>query len=222
MLQLLIITLLNTLELEVLLSKNILTIAKRLNHLIVVFVKLSSQFRMVFTIVHKKFLLGNLTQRRQYSFLEENVRFLLLVCKLTILWNRFYKLRQRVLLQEVISCVYYKPLTIQRLIIVPTSHYKVVTIHNLLLFLVRLIISLLNLFIINYCLLDAYCLVQKIFGLLKLVLLQVNATKIIHAAALFLPILELFKNLGHLVIIEQSLIVIAFMQRISCHIYRLG
>ena len=65
-------------------------------------------------------------------------------------------------------------------------------------------------------------LVQELLGLLKLMLLQVNASQIVHATALLLSVLELFENLSHLMVVQQGLVVVAFVEGVPRHIDGLG
>ena len=65
-------------------------------------------------------------------------------------------------------------------------------------------------------------LIKKLLGLLKLMLLQVDTAQVVHAASLLLPVLQLFENLVDLVVVEQGLVVVAFMTGVPRHVDGLG
>jgi hypothetical protein len=65
-------------------------------------------------------------------------------------------------------------------------------------------------------------LVQEFDTVFILIFFQVNASKIIHATSQFIPVVQLIKDLGYLMIIKQSLVVIALVKRVSSNFDSFG
>jgi len=53
-------------------------------------------------------------------------------------------------------------------------------------------------------------------------LLEINASQIIHATAFLLPIFELLKDLGDLMIVQKSLVVVTLVEGVSSNVDGLG
>ena len=95
----------------------------------------------------------------------------------------------------ILNLVNNKSLSGQRTIVVSACQHK--QVHLLLVVVVGLLLVL----FINEIELNMYSLVNEIVGVLKHVLLQVNAAEIVHAAAQFLPILKLVEDLRYFMVV---------------------
>ena len=63
--------------------------------------------------------------------------------------------------------------------------------------------------------------IKEINGVIKLVLLQVNASKIVHATPQLLLVIQIIKDLSHFMVVQECLVVIALVERVSRHFYGL-
>jgi len=115
-----------------------------------------------------------------------------------------------------------EPLTSQCFIVQSACLDEQVTAHDIFRVLYVLLSLCHLLLVFDYFLLDPDGLVQEILGLVKLMLLEINASQVIHATAFFLPIFELLKDLCDLMIVQKSLVVVTLMQGISSNVDGLG
>jgi hypothetical protein len=64
-------------------------------------------------------------------------------------------------------------------------------------------------------------LTKELETVVVLVFFEVDASKVVHARSQLLLVVELVKNLSDLMIVEESLVIISFVEGVSCHLDRL-
>ena len=94
--------------------------------------------------------------------------------------------------------------------------------HEHICFLFVIVAGRLLSFLIDQFDLNLDCFIQEIKRSIKHTFLQIDTAQVIHTTAEFLPVLELVKDLGDLMVGQESLVVVTHVHRVPRNLNGLG